>query len=182
MKVKLVGFFLGLLGVFAILSTANAQRVELLFDNNQLLKGGNQALQSGNYDRAMFYFEKALRSRNLSMNEKRDVHSGLCVTYMSLKRFTEAIKQCEASLDIQSNKWETLNNLGTVYLVMGDYENAIQVYEKALRMKPKSQILHFNLDIAHQRQSRNQINQGTEKENKNWFANSEIIESGPDHR
>ena len=181
MKVKLIGIFLGIFGVFAILSSANAQRVELLFDNNQLLKGGNQALQSGNFDRAMFYFEKALRSRNLSKNETRDVHSGLCVAYMSLKRFTEAIEQCEASLDIQSNKWETINNLGTVYLVMGDYENAIRAYEKALRMKPKSEILHFNLDIAHQRQSGKQINQGIEKENQNWFSSSELIESGPNH-
>ncbi len=178
MKFKLIGFFLGIFGVFAILSSANAQRVELLFDNNQLLKGGNHALQSGNYDRAKFYFEKALASRNLSINETRDVHNGLCVTYMSLKRFTEAIEQCEASLDIQSNKWEILNNLGTVYLVMGDYENAIRAYEKALRMKPKSEILHFNLDIAPQRQSGKQINQGIEKENQNWFSSSELVESG----
>lgn len=184
MKVKLVSIFLGVLGAFAILSSANAQRVELLFDNNQLLKGGRQALHSGNYDRAMFYYEKALERGNLSIIEKKDVHNGLCLTYMSLKRFTEAIEQCEASLDIQSNRWETINNLGTVYLIMGDYENAIRNFERGLRMKPNSQILHFNLDIAHQRQGRKQFSQGIEKEkeNKNWFSSSEIFESGPDHR
>lgn len=138
-------------------------------------------MHSGNFDRAMFYFEKALGSRNLSTNEKRDVHNGLCLAYMSLEKFTEAITQCKASLDIQSNKWETLNNLGTVYLIMGDYENSIRAYEKALRMKPNSEILHLNLDIAHQRQGRNQINPGIEKENNNWFSGSEMVESGPDH-
>ena len=154
MKVKFVGIFLGVLGIFAFLSSANAQRVELLFHNNQLLQGGRHALQSGNYDRAMFYYEKALERGSLSINEKRDVHSGLCLAYMSMDRFTEAIEQCEASLAIQSNRWETVNNLGTVYLIMGDYENAIQVFERGLKMKPKSEILNFNLDIAHQRQSR----------------------------
>ncbi len=157
MKMKFLGIFLGVFGALFFAQSANAQRVELLLQDDQLLKGARSALQNGNHERALFYLEEALKRKNLSRIEMIEVHNDLCVTYIYVERFEEAIEQCQASIEIQSNRWETYNNLGTVYLVMGAYQNAIDTYEKALKMKPKSQILLFNLDIAKQRLAKSMV-------------------------
>jgi tetratricopeptide (TPR) repeat protein len=129
-----------------------AQGIQLLIEDDQLLKNGRNAVHAGNLEKALFYYEEALkRKASLSRIELVAIHSDLGVTYMYLERFEEAIAQWESSLEIQSNKWETLNNLGTVYLVMGQYQNALDAYNRALAMKPKSKILLLNLDIARTR-------------------------------
>lgn len=150
MKIKFSGIFLGLFAGLVFISQANAQRVELLFDEDQLLKSGRKAVQAGNYDRALFYYEEALKRKDFSHHQRVKLHSDLCVVYMYVDRFDEAITQCEKSLELQSNRWETLNNLGTVYLVIGDYEKAIEFYEKGLKMKSGSEILKSNLELAKQ--------------------------------
>lgn len=165
MKMKPLGLLLGLLGVLAITTPAQAQSVQLLLEDDQLLKNGRNAVHSGNLEKAMFYYEQALkREKSLSRIEMTAVHNDLCVTYMYLERFEEAIVQCKASLNIQSNKWETMNNLGTVYLVMGNFPVAINIYERALRMKPKSKILLFNMDIAQKRSQEARIKLEIEQE------------------
>jgi tetratricopeptide (TPR) repeat protein len=158
MKMKLMTFILGLLATAFITSGTQAQRVELILKDDALLVGGRNALHAGNYDRAAFYYEEAIKRKSLSKLEMIEVHNGLCVTYMYLEKFEDAIVQCEESIDLQNNRWQTYNNLGTVYLVMGDYDNAIATYEKALKMKPKSQILQFNLGIAKERRNARRIN------------------------
>lgn len=152
MKQKGMILFLGLLGLVFLTSTAQAQRVELLLEDDQLLKSGRSALHAGNLERALFYYEKAIeRKASISRIEMITVHNGLCVTYMYMERFEEALEQCQTSLELQPNRWETMNNLGTVYLVMGDYPQAILTYEKALKMKSGSRILLRNMEIAQQR-------------------------------
>ncbi len=177
MKIKPFGILVLLLGVFALTTPAQAQRVELLLQDDQLLKNGRKAVHSGNLEKAMFYYEEALKRKSLSRIELIDVHNGLCVTYMYLEHFEKAIVQCKASLTLQSNKWDTMNNLGTVYLLMGNYPEAIKIYERALRMKPKSKILLFNMEIAQKRSQEAQIRLEIEQEknglNKDdWYQGS----------
>lgn len=184
MKIKPLGLLLGLLGVLAITAPAQAQRVTLLLQDDQLLKNGRNAVHSGNLEKAMFYYEQALKRASLSKLELMAVHNGLCVTYMYLERFEEAIVQCKESLNLQSNKWDTMNNLGTVYLLMGNYPEAIRVYEKALRMKPKSKILLFNMEIAQRRSQEALIRLEIEQEKNgldedNRFQGSAALDKRP---
>jgi tetratricopeptide (TPR) repeat protein len=165
MTAKFLKILFSTLVLFSFAYPASAQRIELLLEDDQLLKNGRNAVHSGNLEKALFYYEQALkREKSLSRIEMIAVHNDLCVTYMYLERFEEAIVQCKASLNIQSNKWETMNNLGTVYLVMGNFPEAIRVYEKALRMKPKSKILLFNMDIAQKRSQEARIKLEIEQE------------------
>lgn len=168
MKITLLGLLLGVLSVLTIAAPAQSQSISLLLEDDQLLKNGRKAVHSGNLEKAMFYYEEALKRNSLSRLELVDVHNGLCVTYMYLEHFEKAIVQCRESLKIQSNKWDTMNNLGTVYLVMGNFNEAIKIYEKALKMKPKSKILLFNMEIAQRRSQEALIRLEIEQE-KNGF-------------
>jgi len=183
MMIKYLGPLLAALGFLALVLPAQAQGVQLLLEDDQLLKNGRSAVHSGNLEKAKFYYEEALKRNSLSEIELITVHSDLCVTYMYLEQFEDAIVQCQASLELQSNRWETLNNLGTVYLVMGNYLEAIQVYEKGLKMKPKSRILLFNMDIAQRRLQEARIRQDFEMEKTDLdegdeFQSQSLINSG----
>ncbi|MEE8295968.1 MAG: tetratricopeptide repeat protein [Sphingomonadales bacterium] len=168
MKINPLRLLLVLLGVLAITTSAQSQTISLLLEDDQLLKNGRKAVHSGNLEKAMFFYEEALKRSSLSRLELIDVHNGLCVTYMYLEYFEEAIVQCKAALRIQSNKWDTMNNLGTVHLVMGNYSEAIKIYEKGLKMKPKYKILLFNMEIAQKRSLEARIRLEIEQE-KNGF-------------
>lgn len=172
MKIRPLRFLLGILGVLAITTPAYGQTIQLLLQDDQLLKNGRNAVHSGNLEKAKFYYEEAIKRKSLSRIEMIDVHNGLCVTYMYLEFFEKAIVQCEASLNLQSNKWDTMNNLGTVYLLMGNYPEAIKVYERALRMKPKSKILLFNMEIAQNRMQKARIRLEIEQE-KNGLSDDD---------
>ena len=136
---------------FSIENVALAAKYEIIFDSNELLKAGQRSVQKGKLEDATYYYEKALKRRNLSRPDMIQLRSDLCVTYMYLDRFEEALEQCILGIRLMPNRWQTLNNLGTVYLVQGDFESAIASYEKALKMKPNSRVLKFNHDIATQR-------------------------------
>ncbi|MCH8347804.1 MAG: tetratricopeptide repeat protein [Proteobacteria bacterium] len=124
----------------------------MLFDSNELIKAGKKAIHQGRVEKAVYYYEKALK-RGASIGKRDMIHlrSDLCVAYMYMERFEEALRQCKIGLYLMPNRWETLNNLGTLYLLQGDYDNAIVHYRKALKMKPNSSILNKNWEIALQR-------------------------------
>lgn len=147
----LAAFFLMALTPAPLVLSTVQPRTQVLLDDDELLKMGREAVHNGQLDKAAHYYEEALERGNLSLKELTVVHSDLCVAYMYLERFDEAIAQCKASLFMVPNRWETMNNLGTVYLVQGDYESALDVYQRALKMKPNSRILQFNYDLAKKR-------------------------------
>jgi len=138
--------------VFTTATPASAITVEIYFSSNEFVKKGRKAIQQGQLEKAAMYYEKALKSKNqIGKYDMINLRSDLCVAYMYMERFEEALTQCKIGLDLMPNRWETLNNLGTLYLLQGDYENALIIYAKALKMKPKSSVLNQNWEIAIQR-------------------------------
>lgn len=139
---------LSMLGALAVPSADAAMTINIVMSKDELLQKGKDAFHSGQLEKAALYYETAVYKRNLSDHDKVVALSDLCVTYMFLERYGEAIEMCEASLDLLPNRWETVNNLGTVFLVQGDYKNAIRQYEKGLSMKPNSRVLQSNKRLA----------------------------------
>lgn len=140
-----------LFSLFLITSgQASAITVEIIVAHNESMKNGRAAMSEGRLEEAAYYFEQVLnyRYRRVSKQEMILLHSDLCVAYMYLARFEEAIEQCKIGLDLMPNRWETLNNLATAFLIQGDYENAIALYQRALKMNPGSRVLTKNIEIA----------------------------------
>ena len=142
-----------LFGFFLIVSgqtPASAITLEIIMDRNESMKNGQVAMREGRLEEAAYYYEKALKNRyrGVSKQEMILLRSDLCVAYMYLARFEEAIEQCKIGLDLKPNRWETLNNLATAFLIQGDYEKAIALYQRALKMNPDSRVLIKNIEIA----------------------------------
>ncbi|MCH8171697.1 MAG: tetratricopeptide repeat protein [Proteobacteria bacterium] len=152
MTARSLFFISALVLAFSFSTPASAVTVELLFDSNELIKAGKKAIHQGRVEKAVYYYEKALK-RGASIGKRDMIHlrSDLCVAYMYMERFEEALRQCKIGLFLMPNRWETLNNLGTLYLLQGDYDNAIIHYRKALKMSPNSSVLNKNWEIVMQR-------------------------------
>ncbi len=150
-----------LLGSF---QAAAPQKIEMQLEGNQNIRKGVKAFQSGNLDKARKYFERALERGDLTKSETVIANNGLCATFMYLDRYQEAITRCEISLELNPNKWETLNNLGISFLGLGDYQKAIYYLEKGLDLNGDSDVLAANLEIARQRQEEEKIRLELEKE------------------
>lgn len=147
---KKLTFVIGLclLGALVASPTQASMKIQIVMSKDELLQKGKDAFHSGQLEKAALYYETAIYKRSLSDQDKVVALSDLCVTYMFLERYGEAIEMCEASLDLLPNRWETVNNLGTVFLVQGDYKNAIRQYERGLSMKPNSRVLKANKRLA----------------------------------
>lgn len=150
MTAKILTALFGLFLIISVQTPASAITVEILLAHNESIKNGREAMHDGRLEDAAYYYEQALnnRSRQVSKREMVLLRSDLCVAYMYMARFEEAIEQCKIGLDLKPNRWETLNNLATAFLIQGDYENAIALYQKALKMNPGSRVLTKNIGIA----------------------------------
>lgn len=152
MTARSLFFISALVFAFSFSTPASAITIELIFDSDEWVKQGRKAIQQGKLEKAAFYYEKALKNKaSIGKMDMIQLRSNLCVAYMYMERFEEALKQCKIGLDLKPNRWETLNNLGTVYLLQGDYDKAFFHYRKALKMRPNSSVLNQNWEIALQR-------------------------------
>jgi tetratricopeptide (TPR) repeat protein len=84
--------------------------------------------------------------------------SGLAAEYARQGRLEEAEEQFhEAATSgvFEDDSWRGLawDSLASVYLEQGDYLAAVEAYERGLALYPTSGKIHFNLAVAHYRQS-----------------------------
>jgi tetratricopeptide (TPR) repeat protein len=170
MKILLTIIFLGAAFSVALPDTGFSQGVEMRLMTNENLKKAREALIDGNMDRAIYFYKRALRRSKLTDSEKVSANTGLCAAYMSTEKYQEAIDHCEASLELNPNKWETLNNLGISYMGLKDYRMAIEILERGLKLNSDSDILQANLELAHQGLQEEEIRRQIELE-KNPNAN-----------
>ena len=133
--------------------SAQAQhQLVLVFSSSNTLEKGKAALENGEIEKAISLLNSALRNK-LSPQDDYSANNDLCVAYYLSENFEEAMKKCNRAIRNTSNKWVAYNNRGNVYLASGKYNLAIADYEKGLQLKPSSEVLSTNLQIAHHRMS-----------------------------
>lgn len=63
--------------------------------------------------------------------------------------YDEAARHLESAIQFRPDAWQYLNNLGNVYLLRGDSDNALAVYDRALQIAPKEPLIWVNVAQAH---------------------------------
>ncbi len=82
---------------------------------------------------------------------------GLCETLIEKGELSKAIKFCKRA--IRCNKWNHSNwiRLGRIYYSNGAYEEAIELYKKALEIFPDDTEILYNLRLAYVKVGRNDL-------------------------
>lgn len=103
-----------------------------------------------NYGIAADAYRKAIASGFSNKVWLAEAHHKLGLALEGLGRYEEAKGEMMQSLSIRPNTPEVLNNLGTVYVKLGDKAAALTVFEKAVTLRPNYAIARYNLAEAYE--------------------------------
>ncbi len=98
-----------------------------------------------NYDIAADAYEKAIVSGFTNKVWLAEARHKLGVTWHVKGQFEKAKAELLQSLALRPNIPEVLNNLGTVYVKLGDKTAGLSLFEKAVTLRPNYALARFNL-------------------------------------
>ncbi|XXG74103.1 hypothetical protein AAC387_Pa07g2907 [Persea americana] len=109
---------------------------------------GNQAMKSKLYSDAIELYTCAI-----ALCEKNAVYyCNRAAAYTQLQNYTEAIADCNRSIEIDPNYSKAYSRLGFAYYEQGEYSDAISKgFLKALRLDPNSSSIRENIRAAEQK-------------------------------
>jgi len=112
------------------------------------LNSGARAIDRNDIAEGMELTQQALDSEMLMLYQTAKAHNNMCVAYFKLKLYEEALKHCNTAISISQSNWAYYNNRAGVYLGLGQVEEAMADYEKALDLNPGSDKLKENITLA----------------------------------
>ncbi len=118
------------------------------YNAKDLSSKGVQALNKGNSVAALAFFEKAVQIENTPLN-----HSYLAYCIAKERgQFKKAVSLCEDAMKEEPTNSVHYLNLGKIYLLHGNREEAISIYRDGLKFGDNPQILDelINLGIRKQ--------------------------------
>jgi Tfp pilus assembly protein PilF len=155
------------------------QGEEWLASAEGLYYTGLTLLWADNYEKALPYFEKAVKKDPSYANayfktgicnyklghyteaidafkqviyiqpNYASAHYNLGVSYNDLGRYAEAIDACKQAIRIEPNFSEAHDMLGMAYYKLGRYREAIDAHKQAIRIKPDNAFIHNRLGVTY---------------------------------
>ncbi len=115
---------------------------------NPLLAQGAEALQGGRTDEGVRLTLEGLK-RPSPAHDLAAGHANLCAGYVLLRRYDEALAECNLSIALDRSNWRAYNNRAAVFAAKGLYELAVEDIETGLKLAPNSSVLQKSLAIIH---------------------------------
>ncbi len=146
----------GLLLAFLITVSGLAQ--DMKPDAGKLYNEGNQKLKAGDYTSAIQSYDQAL-----AIEKDYRIYYQKGIALKKLNKFDDAKDALEASLKEKNDFEAAYNALGGVYFNMGNYENAINNFEKVLKSTSNENVksaVKKNLSIAYAKMGNNAMSEG----------------------
>ena len=115
-------------------------------DFTDLVGKGNTAVKEGDYHTALDYYHQA----EVERPETPELDYNIAGALYHDEKYEEAVDKLQKAMVVQDvNKEAAAHyNLGNVYYRMGDFQNAIQSYQKSLEMVPEDIDAKYNLELA----------------------------------
>lgn len=134
-----------------------------------LVKQGNQAYKSDEYEKAALDYRKALDVKK----ESHYAGFNLGNAYYKQKKYEDAIRQFNTMIEKEQDKkrlGELYYNMGNTLLAMDKLDEGIEAYKESLRNRPDFENAKYNLEYARnkkKRQEENKDQQNKDQQNKN---------------
>ena len=134
-------------------NSGNLQQAEMIC--RQILQGqsnnaggwhllGLIAAQSGQYDKAIHYFSRAIHCNPF----KHFYYYDLGLAFQSIGMVDEAMRNYKEALGLKPDYFEAYYNLGNLFANNNMIDEAIESYRKALSLKPDYAEMYNNLGLA----------------------------------
>lgn len=86
---------------------------------------------------------------DLSIKKDIITRFNLAISFHNQKNISEAIKAYRHVIEMDPNFFEAYNNLGLIYLEMGDYDNSLKTLKEAIEINPNYEKALNNLGIIY---------------------------------
>jgi tetratricopeptide (TPR) repeat protein len=90
--------------------------------------------RKGMFDSALYYFTKVLEEKS----DYKPTYNNRAITFMSLKRYNEAIKDWQRFLSYQPNDPDVTNTIGECYRMLGNNQEAVRYITTAIQLNPQA--------------------------------------------
>src|SRR5262245_18164199 len=101
--------------------------------------------QSSDADRRLRGCTEVINARGFgSQSNLAYALHGRCWAYNDKEQFTLAIADCKASIRLRPRNFYAFNNLGTAYVGVGNYKDALSAFDTAIELKPDFYWSRFN--------------------------------------
>ena len=118
---------LGVLAMF-VAGPANAEHQLVMATVKSEVVGTNEILD-GDY---LSGIKKSMKYANAGANiRKIAARTNLCIGYAATRQYDEAIKWCDAAVEIDRRAWITKNNRAVLYYLMGDFEASAAAFAES---------------------------------------------------
>lgn len=143
----LLALLASLIAVVPTQAADPAQSTTVIGPRNAQLAAGAEALEEGRAEEGIRLTLEGLRGPNRP-DDVAAAHSNLCAGYGMLKRWEEALRHCNAALEIDRTNWRTYNNRAAVYTGKGLYDLALTDLQSGLEIAPESRTLKRSLQVV----------------------------------
>ncbi len=110
------------------------------------LELGREALQAGNYQESLEFFEQSLKRQGSSKT-----YLNRAVTYFHLQKFEQALADNNRALQLDPEFAGAYHNRGFIYANLNQHERAILDYNEALKYNPQFTKAFYNRGNAYMR-------------------------------
>ncbi len=109
--------------------------------SQELVRRGCHQLDLGNYSQAIGFFSAAIRQEPSDLDARRHLSAAYIGAGMSM----QAVMQLKAIASVQSPNAGDFAMLGEAYAQLGDKNNSISAYKKAIALEPGSRPARLGL-------------------------------------
>lgn len=115
-----------------------------------LLTKAWEEMNNNNFQLAEDYCNQILASSDtLPVDSLRKVYSARHSARVSLDKWQLALEDCKKMIELGDTSIDTKNMLGQAYLFLGDYDDAIQVYQELTNIDSKNFESYFEIGCAY---------------------------------
>ncbi|KAJ0087060.1 hypothetical protein Patl1_08374 [Pistacia atlantica] len=135
---------------------------------------GNKAMQSKQYSDAIEFYSFAI-----ALCENNAVYyCNRAAAYTQIHKYTEAIRDCLKSIEIDPNYSKAYSRLGLAYYAQGNYSDAIEKgFKKALLLDPNNESVKENIQVATQKLREEMLQTGLDQNTSSSRNNQEPNQS-----
>lgn len=136
------------LSSFAVqIAAAGESKTVIWLSPSRLVAEGASLIDRGEVQKGKKATLEALE-HDLALTDRAAALNNLCTADLAQRLYHDAIKHCSVAVRLRSSLWQGYNNRANAYFLLGDYDEAISDYTRALRIRPDLDILEYNLMLA----------------------------------
>lgn len=108
-------------------------------------RAGEEAFAEGNYDRAVNYFNEAIKADD----KKADLYHDRARANLRLQRYAAAVADYTSALELNKNFASARLDRAAAYYYLGDYNKAVSDYDELLKSDPNNVDAYFGRGLSY---------------------------------